>query len=194
MTNKQKQVLKFIARTIWREKRPPTIREIAQNFKLSSTGTVRDYLKALQDKGCIKLGKRKSRAIELINQQLLQIPILAQVYAGSPVLTYENIEGYLDIERLAFTDEQTFALRVKGESMIEAGIMPEDLVLVRRQSSCNNGDVVVAWVDGEITIKYFKQDKAKVYLEPANQNYQTITPKENLSIIGKVISVVRKYV
>lgn len=195
LTDKQKQILQFIAREIWQEKKPPTIREIGQNFKFSSTGTVRDYLRALQKKGYIRLVKKKSRAIELIGERLLQFPIVAQVYAGGPILTYEDIEGYLDLERLVFQqDEKIFALRVKGDSMIEAGIIPQDLVLVRRQPSCENGDIVVAQLSGETTIKYFNRHKGKTYLEPANKDYPPILVQDNLSIIGKVISVIRKYV
>lgn len=194
LTEKQKRVLQFIARKIWQEKRPPTIREIAQNFRFSSTGTVRDYLRALQAKGYLKLAGKKSRAIELINEKLLRIPIAASVYAGGPIATYEDTEGYLDLERLAFTDEQIFALRVKGDSMLEAGIMPEDLVLVRRQPICENGDIVVALIENETTLKYFKRHQGKIYLEPANKNYPAILVKDGFSIIGKVISVVRNYV
>ena len=194
LTEKQKRVFQFIARKIWWERRPPTIREIAQNLRFSSTGTVRDYLRVLQTKGYIKLAGKKSRAIELISKKLLQIPIVAQVHAGSPILTYEDIEGYFNLEHLLFADEPIFALRVKGDSMCEAGIMPEDLVLVRKQLIAQNGDIVVAMIDGESTVKYFKQHNKKVYLEPANKKYKPILVKENLSIIGKVILVVRKYV
>lgn len=194
LSEKQKRVLQFIARKIWQERRPPTIREIARNFKFSSTGTVRDYLRILQAKGYIRLAEKESRAIELINGKLLQFPIIAQIYAGSPRLTYEDIEGYFDLERLAFNEKQIFALRVKGDSMVEAGIMPEDLVLVRRQPNCENGDIVVALFEEEITLKRFKRSKGKIYLEPANRNYPPILAKGNLTIIGKVISVVRKYV
>ena len=194
LTDKQKRVLKFLSKKIWQEKRPPTIREIARNFRFSSTGTVRDYLRALEAKGYIKLTKNQSRAVELVNQKLLRIPIVAQVYAGSPTLTFENLEGYLDLERLALTDEHTFALRAKGESMVEAGIMPEDLLLVRKQATCQNGDIVVALVDDQATVKYFQKRKGKIYLEPANQSYSPILVKDNIHIIGKVISVVRNYV
>lgn len=194
LTEKQKRVFQFIARKIWREKRPPTIREIAQNFKFSSTGTVRDYLRSLKAKGYIRLGGKKSRAIELIGEGLLQVPIVAQAQAGNLTLTYEDIEGYLDLERLTSIDEEIFALRVKGDSMCEAGIMPEDLVLVRKQLIAQNGDIVVAMIDGESTVKYFKQHNKKLYLEPANKKYKPILVKRNLSIIGKVILVVRKYV
>lgn len=194
LTKKQKRILQFIARKIWREKHAPTIREIAQNFGFSSTGTVRDYLRLLQAKGYIELAGKKSRAIKLIEKKLLQFPIIAQVHAGMPLLTYEDFEGYFDLEQLFFADEQIFALRVKGDSMVEAGIMPEDLILVRRQPGCENGDIVVALLEEETTIKYFKHRKGRAYLEPANKDYPLIPVKENVSIIGKVISVVRKYV
>ncbi|MFC1698615.1 transcriptional repressor LexA [Candidatus Omnitrophota bacterium] len=194
LTPKQNQVLRFIAKKIWHERRPPTIREIGQNFHFSSTGTVRDYLRTLQNKGYLKLTKKKARAIEIINQKLLQLPIVAQVYAGSPTLTYEDIEGYLDLERLILKDGNQFALRAKGESMIEAGIMPDDLLLVRKQNTCATGDIVVALVDNEATVKYFRKHKNKIYLQPANKNYTPILIKDNFHIIGKVISVIRNYV
>ncbi|MBN2097380.1 MAG: transcriptional repressor LexA [Candidatus Omnitrophica bacterium] len=195
LTEKQRKVLQFIAQRVSRENRPPTIREIAQNFKFSSTGTVRDYLRLLQAKGYLKLQAKKARAIELISEKLPRIPILAQVQAGSPVLSYEAIEDYLDLKQLACReDEQIFALRVKGDSMIEAGIMPEDLVLIRPQLICENGDIIVALIDGETTIKYFRRQQRKAYLQPANNKYAPILIKDNFSIIGKVISVIRKYV
>jgi len=194
LTTKQKRVLKFIAGKIWQEKRPPTIREIAQNFKFSSTGTVRDYLRLLQTKGYIRLAGRKARAIELISEKLLNIPIIAQVYAGNPTLTYEDVEGYLDLERLVFKDDYAFALRAKGDSMIDAGIMSEDLLLVRKQTTCENGDIVVALIDGEATVKYFQGNQNGAWLKPANKDYSPIPIKENAYIIGKVISVIRNYV
>lgn len=195
LTKKQSKVLQFIAHKIWQEKRPPTIREIAQNLKFSSTGTVRDYLRLLREKGYIRMTKRKSRGLQLLDEKLLQIPIIARVQAGNPLLTYEDIEGYLNLDKLIFRhDDKTFALRVKGNSMVEAGIMPEDLILVRRQSTCQNRDIIVAWVDGEITVKYFRQRKNQAYLEPANKDYTAIKVSDNFSVIGKVISVIRSYV
>jgi repressor LexA len=193
LTSKQKQVLKFIYDAIKVNHIPPTVREIASHFHFSSTGTVRDYLKALVNKGYIQKTANKSRALELIRETLFSIPILGKVQAGLPNLAVEEIEGYLNLDSLVFSDDSTFALRVRGDSMIEAGIMPDDLVLVRRQEVAQTGETVVALVEEEATVKNLKRRGKDYYLEPANANYQPILMDQRVSIIGKVISVVRKF-
>ncbi|MBP9855556.1 MAG: transcriptional repressor LexA [Candidatus Omnitrophica bacterium] len=193
LTEKQKNVLKYIYQSIRQKRLPPTIREIAKEFDFSSTGTVRDYLKALVTKGYIKITANKSRAIELISDALFSVPILGKVQAGLPALAVEEIEGYLNLDNLMFSDESTFALRVRGDSMIDAGIMPDDLVLVRKQSMAQTGETVVALVKDEATVKYLGKKQGRYFLEPANPRYQPILVDEDISIIGKVISVVRRY-
>ncbi len=193
LTDKQKNILKFIYRSIRENKLPPTIREIATEFGFSSTGTVRDYLKALVSKGYIKITANKSRAIELVSDALFSVPILGRVQAGLPALAVEEIEGYLNLDSLMFGDESTFALRVRGDSMIEAGIMPDDLVLVRKQNVAQTGETIVALIEEEATVKNLQKKQGRYFLEPANPNYQPILVDEHVSIIGKVISVVRKY-
>jgi repressor LexA len=194
LTPKQKNVLKFIYKTIKTTNLPPTIREIAAHFGFSSTGTVRDYLKALVAKGYIKLSANKSRAIELIKEALFSVPILGRVQAGLPSLAVEEIEGYLDLDSLVFSDESTFALRVKGDSMIESGIFPGDLVLVRKQQIAQTGETVVAMVGSEdATVKHLRKRGQNYFLDPANSNYQPIPVNEDVSIVGKVISVVRRF-
>lgn len=192
LTTKQRQVLKFIYEAIKHNQLPPTIREIASYFKFSSTGTVRDYLNALVKKGYLKIARNKSRAIELVKEAVFSIPILGHVRAGLPSLAIEEIEGYLDLSSLIFSDNNTFALRVKGDSMIEAGILPDDLVLVKKQSMAQTGETIVALVGEEATVKYLRKKGNKFYLEPANPQYEPIEVNEHISIIGKVISVVRK--
>lgn len=194
LTDKQRDVLKFIYDAIKTSNLPPTIREIAQHFGFSSTGTVRDYLHALAQKGYIRLTANKSRAIELVKEALFRIPILGQVQAGLPTLAVEEIEGYLDLDSLVFSDDDTFALRVRGDSMIEAGIMPDDLVLVRRQNIAQTGETVVALVGSEeATVKHLRKRGNMYYLDPANPLYEPIPVNEDVQIIGKVISVVRKF-
>ena len=193
LTPKQKNVLKFIYDSIKNNNLPPTIREIAAEFRFKSTGTVRDYLKALVNKGFIKISANKSRAIELVREALFSIPILGQVQAGLPTLAVEEIEGYLNLDSLIFSDESTFALRVRGDSMINAGIMPDDLVLVKRQSIAQTGETIVALIEEEATVKRLSRQGKDYYLEPANPHYQPILIDENVSIIGKVISVVRRF-
>ena len=192
LTSKQKQVLKFIYDSIKAKQLPPTVREIAGHFKFSSTGTVRDYLKALVQKGYIKITANKSRAIELVREALFSIPILGKVQAGLPSLAVEEIEGYLNLDSLVFSDDSTFALRVKGDSMIEAGIMPNDLVLVRKQSVAQTGETIVAMVEDEATVKSLSRRGSDYYLEPANPKYRPILVDQRVSIIGKVTKTTRR--
>ena len=193
LTSKQKQVRKFIYDSIKVDKLPPTFREIASHFNFSSTGTVRDYLKALVRKGYIRIKANKSRAIELIREALFSFPILGKVQAGLPNLAVDEIEGYLNLDSLVFSDDSTFALRVRGDSMIEAGIMPDDLVLVRKQEMAQTGETIVALVEDEATVKNLQRRGEDYYLEPANPNYEPILVDQKVSIIGKVISVVRRF-
>jgi len=193
LTTKQRDVLKFIYRKIKTANCPPTIREIAGHFGFSSTGTVRDYLKALVSKGYIKVAANKSRAIELIKENLFSFPILGKVQAGLPTLAVEEIEGYLNLDSLVFSDDGTFALRVRGDSMNGAGIFPDDLVLVRRQNMAQTGETVVALIGEEATVKYLRKNGPHFFLEPANPKYQPIPVNEDVQIVGKVISVVRRF-
>ncbi|MFA6378540.1 MAG: transcriptional repressor LexA [Candidatus Omnitrophota bacterium] len=192
LTEKQKNVLQFIFNKIKNEHMPPTIREIAEEFGFSSTGTVRDYLKALVDKGYIKVSEGKARAIELV-KEAFRIPVLGAVAAGSPILAVEDIEGYVELDDLFFSDADIFALRVKGDSMIDAGIMPDDLVLVRRQQAAEIGDIVVALIGEEATVKRLVKEGNNFFLQPANSLYQPIPVNEDVSLVGKVITSIRKY-
>ena len=193
LTVRQKEVLQYIYESIKSKNLPPTIREIAQNFSFSSTGTVRDHLKALVNKGFIKISAQKSRAIELIRETLFSIPILGKVQAGLGTLAVEEIEGYLNLDSLVFSDSDTFALRVKGDSMVNAGIMPNDLVLVKRQQMAQTGETIVALVEEEATVKMLQRKGTRYFLEPANPKYSSILVDDKVSIVGKVISVVRKF-
>lgn len=192
LTQKQKNVLKFIYDSIKIHNLPPTIREIAEHFGFSSTGTVRDYLKALTDKGFIRVSPNKSRAIEVIRENLFNIPILGKVQAGLGTLAVEEIEGYLNLDSLVFSEDDTFALRVTGDSMIDAGIMENDLVLVRKQNVAQSGETVVALVEEQATVKYLERLANGFVLQPANPEYHPIEIDDRVSIIGKVISVIRR--
>ena len=193
LTEKQREVLLFIRQRI-RGGLPPTIREIAEEFRFSSTGTVRDHLKALWRKGYILLSEKKSRAIELTEKAMLRIPILGRVPAGVPVLAVENVEDYFNVDKLFMQQDEIFFLRVKGDSMIGAGIMPDDLVLVKKQPCAQDGDIIVCSVDGEVTVKILRNRENHFFLEPANKNYSIIPLNENSQIVGKVITAIRQYV
>lgn len=192
LTEKQRNVLEFIFNRIRSDNMPPTIREIAAEFGFSSTGTVRDYLKALIEKGYIKVGEGKARAIELV-RDAFRIPIIGAVAAGSPTLAVEDIEGYVALNDLFFSDADIFALRVKGDSMIEDGILPGDVVMVRRQQAAEIGDVVVALFGEEATVKRLAKKGNNFYLQPANPLYEPIPVNEDVRLIGKVITSIRKY-
>ncbi len=192
LTEKQKRVLKFIYQTISRNRLPPTIREIAKQFGFNSTGTVRDYLKALVHKGYIKVSPHKSRAIELVREAIFSIPILGGVRAGLPAVAVEDVEGYLNLDSLFLADEESFVLRVKGDSMNGAGILPDDLVVVKKQNMAQTGEIVVALKGEEATVKILRRRDNNYYLEAANPAYPPISITDDVSILGKVINVIRK--
>lgn len=192
ITPKQTKVLRFIQNKISHEGRPPTIREIAFWFGFKSTGTVRDYLKALTKKGYLKLTPKKSRAIELVRNLAFRIPVIGQITAGVPNLAYEEIDEYLHLgDFLSSSEKEIFALKVKGDSMIEKHIFDGDLVLVKKQLSAENGDIVAALIDSEATVKILQKKHGRLCLEPANKKYSPIT--KDFSIIGKVIATIRRY-
>lgn len=194
LTGKQQKVLNFIRSRI-QENLPPTIREIAQELGFSSTGTVRDYLEALEKKGFLKRKNNLSRSIELLKEKFKRIPILASIPAGGPDLAYEDIQGYVDIDdllprRLAL--ENVFALRVRGDSMIEAGIMDGDIAIIHKQAVARNREIIAALLENnEVTLKRLRHKANITFLEAANKNYQPIY--KDFTIIGKVISVLRRY-
>ncbi len=193
LTARQKEILRFIHTEIKTNQLPPTLREIAANFNFSSPSSVQDHLKALVKKGFIRVSDKKSRAIELVKEKIFSVPILGRVQAGSPTLAVENIEGYLDLEKIAFSDNQIFALRVQGDSMINAGIMEGDLVLVRKQSVGEVGKIVVALIGEEATVKYLSKQGNQYFLKPANSRYEPIPMNEDVTIIGLVLTVIRDY-
>ncbi|MBF0331289.1 MAG: transcriptional repressor LexA [Candidatus Omnitrophica bacterium] len=193
LTEKQRNVLKFIYERIRLHQSAPTIREIGEKFGFSSTGTVRDHLNALVNKGYIRINEGKSRAIELIKEALFQVPVLGRVQAGMPVYAAEDLLGYLNLDQFAFPGADVFALRVRGESMRDAGIMEGDFVLVRKQDHAQAGDVVVALVGEEATVKRLAKQGSSYLLEPANPAFSPILMTAEASIIGKVLQVVRDY-
>ncbi len=193
LTQRQREVLNFIRRKISTEKLTPTIREIARYFGFSSTGTVRDHLLALSKKGYLKLNKNKARALELTAEEQ-GLPIVGMVACGKPQFAQEDIAGYLQMDKIFKPGLELFCLRARGDSMSGAGIIEGDLVVVRRQPQAQNGEIVVALIGDEATVKFLRRRKNKYYLEPANKKYRALPFTESTSIVGKVVSVVRKYV
>lgn len=193
LTSKQKAILKFIHTCTKKQNFPPTIREIAEAFSFSSTATVRDHLKALVKKGYLKIQENKSRGIELIREKLLKVPVLGRVRAGMPAFAVEDLEGFLDLDDVILPEDNVFALRVKGDSMIEAGIIEGDFILVKKQEFAQSGDIIVALIGDDTTVKKLAKRSDRYYLEPANPKYKSIPVTNETSIIGKVIHVIRKY-
>lgn len=198
LTPREEEVLKVIKDSIASKGYPPSVREIGQKVGLSSSSTVHSYLRRLEEKGVIRRDPTKPRAIEILQKEELNpqeklnwIPVLGRVAAGLPLLAVENNEGFFPLPT-GFTGEgEFFMLQVKGDSMIEVGIFEGDLVLVRKQPSADNGDIVVALLEDEATVKRFFKEKDHVRLQPENKNMAPILTQE-AKIVGKVIGLVRK--
>jgi len=207
LTDRQEQLLNYLADHVQAHGFPPSIREMADHMGIRSTNGVNDHLKALERKGYISRGRGlKSRAISLLtepprqsdagSEPVLAVPILGRVAAGMPVLSEENIEGTLHVgSSLLNTNRKVFALRVRGESMIEKGIFDGDIVFVKSQQTADNGQTVVAMVDGEATVKTFRRSRNAINLEPANPDMQPIVIRREdfrpTTIIGVVTGVFR---
>ncbi|MBC7087296.1 MAG: transcriptional repressor LexA [Tissierellales bacterium] len=198
---KQLEILNYIKTFTLKQGYPPTIREIGKAVKLSSTSSVHNHLVALEEKGYIKRDSEKPRTIEildiennsiLLKKETVDIPIIGKVTAGEPILAVENIEDTFPLPVEAVSGHDVFFLKVKGESMIDAGIMDGDLVLVSSQSYAENGDIVVALLGEEATVKRFFKEKDRVRLQPENQFMEPIYTKE-VKILGKVKALYRTY-
>ncbi|MCF7876235.1 transcriptional repressor LexA [Candidatus Bipolaricaulota bacterium] len=201
LTERQYEILEFICRRIDKDSRPPTIREIGREFSISSTKGVFDHLDALEKKGWITKSSGEARGIQPIREKTEELfgkeeglPIVGSVVAGGPTLAVENVEGLLELDEMFPNQEELFALRVDGDSMIEAGIHKGDILVVRQQPTADVGDIVVAVInDDKGTVKKLSRVDEEVHLKPANPYYDTIVrdPSE-VEIRGRVVGVVRK--
>jgi len=198
LSPRQEQILKFIKQEIATKGYPPSVREIGEAVGLSSTSTVHSHLAKLEEKGYIRRNCLKTRAIEVLKDdksysspEITYLPIVGRVTAGEPILAVENIEEEFPLPVNFVGNGEAFILNVRGESMIEAGILDGDMVIVRKQNVAHNGDIVVALIDDEATVKRFYKENGFFRLQPENQFMQPIIVKE-LSILGKVIGLIRK--
>ncbi len=198
MSPRQRQIYDFLVRTIREKGYPPSIPEICRKFKISSTNGVSDHLKALERKGYIRrVGKRAIDILTSLGRPILpdarEVPILGRVRAGSPLLAEENVEGFLAVAQEIARGKEAFALKVKGDSMLEDGIFDGDYVIIRRQDTAENGDIVCALIGEEATLKRFYRKDDTVTLKPANRNYEPIVvTKGEFRILGKAVGVIRK--
>jgi repressor LexA len=201
LTDRQKEILAFINQSIAGRGYPPTLREIGRQFGIRSTNGVNDHLRALEKKGYLQREDMKSRALRPIdtpNNQMVEIPVLGKVAAGQPLLAVRNYEDTVKVDRFFIgQDREVFALRVKGESMIEAGIFDGDYVFVRKQLQANAGDIVVAMIEDEATVKRYYPDGDTIRFEPANASMRPILVRKrdwkSVNLIGVVIGIYRKY-
>ena len=192
LTPKQQKIYDYILDFTAEHGYPPSVREIGAAVGLKSPSTVHFHLKHLEEAGVIEKGAGKGRAITLTSPPVEdRVPIVGNVAAGSPILAEECIEDYLTFDTGGRTGEY-FALRVRGESMLGAGILPGDLVVVRRQPTANNGEIVVALLEDEATVKRFSLKNGRVWLLPENEAYSPIDGTY-AQILGKVAAVVRRY-
>lgn len=193
LTKMQQKIYDYIVQAIQDQGYPPSVREIGEAVGLKSPSTVHFHLKHLEELGVIGKQAGKGRALTLTEApQENQVPIVGNVAAGSPILAQECIEDYLTFDT-GGRDGEYFALRVRGESMINAGILPDDLVVVvHQQPAANNGEIVVALLGDEATVKRLKRQGREVWLLPENPAYQPIDGRE-ARILGKVAAVIRRY-
>lgn len=208
LTDRQKEILSHIQEFIEANGFPPTLREIAAHFGMASTFGVKRHLDALKKKGYLKVESYASRAISLnkksfdqseflgveYKSKVISIPVVGRVAAGSPILSEENIDGSIAIDVNFFkNNKDCFALKVSGDSMINAGIFDGDLVIVNPNEKVSLHDIVVARVDDEITVKNYEKKNDRIFLIPQNEKYKPIivTEKNNFSLVGKVIGVLR---
>lgn len=200
LTERQREILEYIKREIRTRGYPPSVREIGEAIGLSSSSTVHGHLARLEEKGFIRRDPTKPRAIEVCDPdralpyyagRVIDVPLVGRVTAGQPILAVENIEETLPLPAEFVRDENSFLLVVRGESMIEAGILDGDYVLVRQQEFAHNGDIVVALIDDEATVKRFYKESGHIRLQPANRYMDPIIVSD-VRILGKVVGLFRR--
>lgn len=196
LTEREQQILDYIKKAVDEKGYPPSVREIGQAVGLNSTATVHSYLKRLEYKNCLRRDPEKPRAMEVLGKlkkpDFTLVPVLGHIAAGTPILAVENEEDVLVLSSELIGHGDFFALRVQGNSMIEAGIFDGDLVVVRRQPTAENGDIVAVLLEDEATVKRFYKENSHVRLQPENKTMEPILVKE-ANILGKVVSLVRSY-
>ena len=197
ISSKQREILEYIKQEILNKGYPPAVREICEAVHLKSTSSVHSHLETLEKNGYIRRDPTKPRAIEIIDdnfnltrREVVNVPIIGQVAAGQPLLAVENIENYFPIPTEFMPNAETFMLKVKGDSMINAGIFNGDKILVQKQSHAQNGDIVVALVDDSATVKTFYKEDGHFRLQPENDTMDPIIVNE-CSILGKVFGIMR---
>ncbi len=196
ITDKQREILEYIKKEILNKGYPPTVRDICEAVHLKSTSSVHSHLETLEKNGYIRRDPTKPRAIEIVDdsfnprREVVNVPMVGRVAAGQPVLAVENIESYFPVPSEFMPNSETFMLKVKGESMINAGIFDGDQILVEQCKDARNGDMVVALVDDSATVKTFYKEDGHIRLQPENDSMEPIIVPD-CQILGKVFGVFR---
>lgn len=195
LTGRQREVLEFIRGHADERGYPPTVREIGEHFGILWPAA-RAHLKSLEKKGVIKMLPSKSRGIEIVGLQQgkgVSVPVAGEIRAGRPLLAVENIEGHIIVDKTLFPAEGSFSLKVTGDSMIDAGIFDGDYVIVKPQSTIENGEIGVVLINDEATVKRVFKSKDKITLKPENRALQPVTyDAGEVTVLGKVAGVIRK--
>ena len=199
LSAKQQQILEYMKAEVREKGYPPSVREICEAVGLKSTSTVHGHLARLEKKGLIRRDPTKPRAIEILDdslalpaRELVQVPIIGNITAGTPILAVENIEDTFPIPVDYVHNDSVFMLKVRGDSMIEAGIFDKDLILVRQQNTADNGDIIVALIEDYATVKTFYREKDFIRLQPQNASMNPIIVRD-VTILGKVIGLFREF-
>ena len=198
LTAKQQEILEYIKNTILKKGYPPAVRDICEAVKLKSTSSVHSHLETLEKNGYIHRDPTKPRAIEILDdsfnltrREMVQIPIVGRVAAGEPILAEENIEDYYPVPtEYISSNKELFMLKVQGESMVNAGILDGDYVVVEKQPTAENGDMVVALIEDGATVKTFYREEGVIRLQPENDAMEPFI-LEDVTILGKVVAVMR---
>jgi len=197
ITDKQREILEYIKETILGKGYPPAVREICEAVHLKSTSSVHSHLETLERNGYIRRDPTKPRTIEILDddfaltrREMVQVPIIGTVAAGAPILAEENIEDYMPLPVEMLPNKEVFMLKVKGDSMIEAGIFSGDRVIVAKESTASNGEMVVALVEDSATVKTFYKENGHIRLQPENSSMDPII-LDDVQILGKVIGLFR---
>ncbi|MGA7096670.1 MAG: transcriptional repressor LexA [Acidimicrobiia bacterium] len=203
LSERQRQVLEFIRETVHDRGYPPSVREIGEAVGLSSPSTVHSHLSALVEAGAIKRDPSKPRAIMIVDDtpapaalpdRLREVPVLGRIAAGTPILAAEHVEDVLTLPVDLVGSDPVFLLQVKGDSMINAGIFDGDLVAIRSQKDARDGEIVAALIDGEeATVKRLRRRDGQVILEAENPAYEPMVFNDGVELVGKVVSVLRRY-
>jgi len=201
LTPEQERVFSHVVKVRSDRGFPPTVREIAEALGYKSINNVRQHLRLIERKGYIKVLPGKARGIEIVAavekeyDESVGIPLIGAVAAGKPITAVENLDGYVTLDKSIFKGEGLFALRIKGDSMIGIGILNGDIVVVRQKSSAEHGEVVVAIIDNEATLKRYVKEGGQVLLRAENPAYNDIvlSPGSDIRIAGKLVGVIRKY-